>query len=140
MICLIDWRRGNMDKISIQLPAISDYLPTIRMTASTVASNMGFDIEEVEDIKLAVSELCNNVVIHAQTTSNFIVDFIKEKEKITIVVEDFGIGFQENQLSSDGFGIMIAKSLMDSVTFDSILGKGTKVTMIKNVERANGKT
>ncbi len=53
------------DCISLKLPTKSEYVSVARLTASVVANNMGFDIESIEDIKVAVGEACNNAVLHA---------------------------------------------------------------------------
>ncbi len=53
------------DCISLTLPTKSEYVSVARLTASVVANNMGFDIESIEDIKVAVGEACNNAVLHA---------------------------------------------------------------------------
>lgn len=48
-----------MDKISIQVPANSIYIKSIRLFTSSIASDMDFDIEKIEDIRVVVSEALN---------------------------------------------------------------------------------
>jgi anti-sigma regulatory factor (Ser/Thr protein kinase) len=50
------------DRIELALPDRSDLLVLVRLTAATVASRAGFDVEEVEDLRLAVDELCLSMV------------------------------------------------------------------------------
>jgi serine/threonine-protein kinase RsbW len=46
------------DVIDLSLPAGADLLVLARLTAATIASRAGFDVEEIEDLRLAVDELC----------------------------------------------------------------------------------
>ena len=46
------------DVVGLSIPSGADLLVLARLTAATVASRAGFDVEEVEDLRLAVDELC----------------------------------------------------------------------------------
>ncbi|MDY3005856.1 anti-sigma regulatory factor [Anaerococcus sp. AGMB00486] len=48
-----------METIKLQIPPNTIYLKSIRLLAASLASDIGFDIEEVEDIRVVVSEACN---------------------------------------------------------------------------------
>ena len=50
------------DTVSLSLPVRSELLVLARITATTMASRADFDIEEIEDLRLAVDELCLSVV------------------------------------------------------------------------------
>ncbi len=52
------------DKVCLSIPTKSEYVSVARLTSSVIANNMGFDIEDIEDIKVAVGEACNNAVLH----------------------------------------------------------------------------
>lgn len=52
----------NYDEIKIHLPQKADYLGFIRLSVSGLASRMGFDIDTIEDIKVAVSEVCSRII------------------------------------------------------------------------------
>ena len=51
--------------VKLSLPAIDSYVAVARLTVSGIASRMNFSIEDIEDIKVAVSEACTNVVLYA---------------------------------------------------------------------------
>ncbi|MBP7174794.1 MAG: ATP-binding protein [Thermoclostridium sp.] len=53
---------GNYDEIKIHLPQKADYLGFLRLSVSGLASKMGFDIDTIEDIKVAVSEVCSRLI------------------------------------------------------------------------------
>ncbi|MDD7464125.1 MAG: anti-sigma regulatory factor [Anaerococcus sp.] len=48
-----------MDKIELKIPAKENYLKSLRLLSASIASDMGFDIEAVEDIRVVVSEAVN---------------------------------------------------------------------------------
>jgi serine/threonine-protein kinase RsbW len=53
--------KGN-DTVTIHLPRKADYASLVRLAISGIASKIGFDIDVIEDIKVAVSEVCNKIV------------------------------------------------------------------------------
>jgi anti-sigma regulatory factor (Ser/Thr protein kinase) len=55
---------GNRN-IQIQIPSSAEYVRVVRLAVLGVASRMPFSYDDVEDIKLAVSEACNNAILHA---------------------------------------------------------------------------
>lgn len=59
---------GQGDTIRLTVPASLAYIRVIRLTASAVASGLGFDVEEVEDLRVAVDELASIVIDHAADT------------------------------------------------------------------------
>lgn len=46
----------SKDSVYLKVPAKPEYMLVIRLTTSAVASRAGFDVDEIEDIKMAVSE------------------------------------------------------------------------------------
>ena len=65
-----------MDTISLTIPPKTIYLKSMRLSAASLASDIGFDIEEVEDIRVVVSEAINykmsdrNIKINFYTKEN----------------------------------------------------------------------
>jgi serine/threonine-protein kinase RsbW len=54
----VAWTPGAADVVSLSLPARAELLALARLTVATVASRAGFDVEEIEDLRLAIDELC----------------------------------------------------------------------------------
>ncbi len=137
----VDETFSKQECIVLSIPANPEYVSIVRLTASVIANSIGFDFEEIEDIKVAVSEACNNAVMHSKGEDNFEIKFIKESEKIGIVVKDNGNGFDFEDYSSPnlknpsdhGLGIFVIKSLMDRVEVKSSKEKGTEIKMYKNL-------
>lgn len=132
---------GNMDAdlISFSMPSKAEYVGVCRLAISAIANRMGFDVEEIEDIKVCVSEACTNAIKHSNSVT-FDIKVFAGKDQIDIVIEDSGKGFDiknvgtpdlENPSEEGGLGIYIIKTLMDSVEMDSKEGEGSFIKMSK---------
>ena len=56
------------DSVLITIPSRSEFVRVVRMAVLGMASRMAFSYDDVDDIKLAVSEACNNAILHADAT------------------------------------------------------------------------
>lgn len=134
----------NKENVCISLPSKPEYVSVVRMTSSVIANKVGFNIEDIDDIKVAVGEACNNAVLHG-CNSNFKVEFIISDDKLTVEVKDEGKGFNIDKCpkpdacnpKESGLGIFIIKSLMDNVEVQSSPGKGTIIRMTKYFNEEN---
>jgi serine/threonine-protein kinase RsbW len=130
------------DIITIELPSKPEYVSIARLTASVIANQCGFDFDDIEDIKVAVGEACNNAVLHSGSqNSTYKINYYVENDQYKIKVIDQGTGFNlkdyhEPDLEHPkvgGLGIFIMKSLMDEVDVLTTPDKGTAITLIKNI-------
>lgn len=128
--------------ISIKLPPKPEYVSIARLTASVIANQCGFDFDDIEDIKVAVGEACNNVVLHSgDNNSSYKVNYIVSEHQYAIEIIDNGNGFNMLEYHAPdlehpkvgGLGIFIMKSLMDDVSVVTTLDQGTAITLIKNI-------
>ncbi|MDD7305449.1 MAG: anti-sigma regulatory factor [Peptoniphilaceae bacterium] len=71
-----------MDKIEIRVPAKENYLKSLRLLSASIASDMGFDIEAVEDIRVVVSEAVNYKLGQEYVDIKF---YVKE-DSLTVLV------------------------------------------------------
>ncbi|OIK16137.1 anti-sigma B factor RsbW [Bacillus sp. MUM 116] len=148
-----------MDYIEMKIPAKPEYVGVIRLTLSGITSRMGFTYEEIEDIKIAVSEACTNAVQHAyrdDEDGEVVLGFGIYKDKLEIMVADYGKSFnftkkkQElgpytkastvDQLTEGGLGLYLIETLMDEVVVTN--HSGVTVFMVKYLsgERENHDT
>ncbi|MDO5047124.1 MAG: anti-sigma regulatory factor [Anaerococcus sp.] len=75
-----------MEKISIQIPANSIYIKSIRLFSASLASDLGFDIEKVEDARVVISEALNYKLGGEDIKINF---YVGEKElRIEVIGKD----------------------------------------------------
>lgn len=134
-------------KVELTIPSLSDYVGVARLSAAGVATRMKFTHEDIEDIKIAVSEACTNAIQYAygDEIGNINLTFLIHEKHLEIQVKDFGKGFDINSdfvkgVKDDkdkvglGLGIVFMKSLMDKVKYNSSIANGTEVIMIKSLD------
>jgi len=120
------------DDVILILPLKREYVSTVRLTASSVTSRMGFNIDEVEDIKVAVAEVCN-IILSKQ--SNEICQYricfsIKENTlEITFTGENKPFNCFNNSIDNE-YGLYIMKALMDSV---ELCSDNNSIVMTKKI-------
>ena len=132
-----------MEHIKISLPGKPEYVSIARLTASVIANQMGFNIDDVEDIKVAVGEACNNAVLHGKSHEEvFEVQFEVQANRMIIEIRDNGNGFdlddyqapEPGDLKENGLGIFIMKTLMDEVDFIPVQNNGTTIRLVKELQ------
>ncbi len=114
------------DLIELIVPNKPDYVGVIRLTTSAIGSNMSLNIEEIEDLKVSISEACNNALGKSE---NFVIKYELNNEKLEITVENVSEEDTDDNSKEKKLGILIIKSLMDEVYFTS-----NGIKMIKNIE------
>lgn len=104
-------------------------------------------VEELSDVRTAVSEAVTNAVIHGYGTSGGTVEMelYADGDLLTVVVSDKGRGIEDIELARrpfytsrpeaerSGMGFAVMEAFMDSVEVESEVGKGTTVTMKKRL-------
>lgn len=136
------------DSFKLMVPGKPEYVGAVRLAVSSLANNAGFDIEAIEDIKVAVSEACTNIVRHGNVELKegehieYEVTCEIGEDKLSISVEDSGAGYDTNDYrepdlpveEAGGLGIFIIRALMDEVEVKSEIGIGTHIKMTKYVQ------
>ena len=56
----------DCETIKMEIPANPDYVSILRLTTSGIANKLGFSMDDIEDMKVAVSEACSNAVKHSE--------------------------------------------------------------------------
>ncbi|ABR48371.1 putative anti-sigma regulatory factor, serine/threonine protein kinase [Alkaliphilus metalliredigens QYMF] len=122
-----------------------------RVVVAAFASQLDPTIEEIADIKTAVSEAVTNSIIHGYENSMGVVTLtctIVDNE-LEIIVEDQGRGIDDVQqareplytskpeLERSGMGFTVMETFMDEVEVYSELKKGTKIRMVKKFKSLN---
>lgn len=138
-----------VDKINLNISSdkedTAEYMSVIRLTTSAIASKIGFDIEEVDDVKVSIGEACTNIIKHgfSEQQDSFNIEYTIYEDKLTISVKDNGAGFDTSKIKQpsidsdvagiddSGLGIFIIKSLMDEVEIKSNREEGTEIIMTK---------
>lgn len=125
----------SQDTIILTLPCKPGYVSVARLTVSGIASRSGFDIETVEDIKVAVSEVCSRIISLAgasdrQYEIRFDICTDKLKVYFNSDIDNINCLFSED---GDGLGIAIINAFMDEVEYCPD-GKKFVFSMTKNFE------
>jgi len=109
----------SVDIIELLLPFKAEYVSIARLTVSGIASRVGFDIDTVEDIKVAVAEVCNRIVnIGSKLSQHYKINFaISERSlKVLFTCEDKSIKCIFNNEDAE-LAVSIIRALMDDVEF-----------------------
>ena len=120
-----------------------------RAVVSAFASQLDPTIEEINDIKTAVSEAVTNCIVHAygDTTGKIYISAeLNDENTIKIRIRDKGKGIENVAQAMEplfttlggeraGLGFAVMMSFMDSVKVRSTLGKGTSITMVKKLRQ-----
>ncbi len=137
----------NTNRMVLEFESKSQNESFARTVIAAFAAAMDPTIEELADIKTAVSEAVTNCIIHGYpdcigmiTMSAFI-----SGNEITIEVEDFGTGIEDikkameplytsrPELERSGMGFSFMEAFMDDLEVESVVGAGTLVRMKKRI-------
>ncbi len=154
-------REIKQNQMKIIFDANSENEALARISVAAFITHIDPTLEEMNDIKTAVSEAVTNSIIHGyregpgEIELKCILKQIKEKEEsknyITISVKDKGVGIEDIKqameplytskpdMERSGMGFMFMELFMDKVKVESKVGEGTNVVMekiIKKVDRA----
>jgi serine/threonine-protein kinase RsbW len=106
----------------------------VRSTSSAVGAALSFDAELLSDVNTAVSEACNNVVVHAYEHGSgpFSVELAVTLEDVEVQVRDHGRGIQQTAPDRDELkvGLALMGALADRVEFTVPPGGGTAVRLV----------
>ena len=119
-----------------------------RITVAAFVAQLDPNIEEIADIKTAVSEAVTNSIIHGYEEKEGIVkiECKIDVNSIEIEIKDEGRGIEDIEkareplytskpdMERSGMGFTIMESFMDEVKIESVLGLGTKVIMKKTIK------
>ena len=122
-----------------------------RVVVAAFASQLDPTIEEIADIKTAVSEAVTNAIIHGYEDSIGLVTVICKinGNEIEIIIEDSGHGIDnieqareplftsKPELERSGMGFTVMETFMDGVEVYSELKKGTTIKMVKKFKSLN---
>jgi anti-sigma regulatory factor (Ser/Thr protein kinase) len=121
--------------VRLELDSTPETLTLVRGALGAVAELLSLDPELLDDLKTAVSEACNNVVLHAYdgAPGPLSVDLYVRSDQIEVVVRDHGSGIPAGTASDDrmqGVGLPIIRALAREAEFLSPDDGGTEVRML----------
>ena len=137
-----------INKLQLTLPALSVNESAARAIVSAFCAQLNPTIEELADIKCAVSEAVTNCIVHAYREAPgdiYISVRIFDTRTVRIEIKDKGCGIADTELvktplyttdnsgERSGMGFAVMESFMDKMTLKSVVGKYTKVTLTKTL-------
>ena len=137
----------NENYFKISFPSRSVNESFARMTVAAFCMQFDPDIEQLNDIKTAVSEAVTNCVVHAypDTQGTIYITAKLKNNTLTVSVKDKGVGIpdipqaMQPMFTTDakteraGLGFAVMLTFMDKVKVYSTPGKGTRVVMTKHI-------
>jgi stage II sporulation protein AB (anti-sigma F factor) len=135
------------NEMTIQFKALGENEAFARACVASFCLPLNPTLEEITDIKTAVSEAVTNCVVHAypDKIGEIIINVKLINNSIYITVKDFGIGIEDVEKAKEplytskpnsersGMGFTVMESFMDSVTVTSTVGVGTTVVLTKKI-------
>ena len=139
-----------VNELKLRLPAISTNEAVARSVISAFTASLNPTVEELADLRCAVSEAVTNCIVHAYRDFQdksvcyvYISARLYDTREVTVEISDNGCGIEDVELarspayttgdSADrcGMGFLVMESFTDSLNVKSRLGKGTTVLMRK---------
>jgi serine/threonine-protein kinase RsbW len=129
-------------EVRLTMPARPEGVAVVRQALAGLADALDFDVAVLADMKMAVSEACTNVVVHAYEgePGTLEVELHAGELGLTIVVRDHGAGIQPRPARAEppalGLGLPLIAALSDSFELHGATGSGTEVRMTFAYDRA----
>lgn len=138
-----------MERFRMEIESLSKNEELARVVTAVFMSRLDPTLEELDDVKTAVSEAVTNAVIHGYQEGEGIIymELQVEEKQLTVMVRDLGVGIadvkraMEPMYTTDpsgersGMGFSFMEAFMDQVQVESEPGRGTLVTMKKKIGR-----
>lgn len=133
--------------MQVEFDSISENEAFARVTVAAFMAQLNPSVEEVADVKTAVSEAVTNAIIHGYGGEVHKIQIEGElrEDWLMLTVCDQGVGIQDiekameplyttrPELERSGMGFLFMEAFMDEVLVESKLGKGTRVIMKKRI-------
>lgn len=140
-------------ELKVQLDGNLENQSLARAIAAAFVSEIDPTVEDITEIKTAVSEAFSNACVHGYGNQGGMVwmeFYFTSSDTVMIKVIDKGVGIEniakamEPLYTTDigqnrsGMGFTVMESFMDRIKVDSKLGEGTSVTMVKKLDTYYG--
>ena len=135
---VIAMQRVDTD-VKLTLPARPENVSVIRHVLGAFAEALRLPDDLVEDLRLAVTEACTNVVRHAyppEHTGPVEISIQPLEEQVTVIVSDHGRGIgTSSDTTGPGLGLPLIAAIADEVELQPVAGGGSRVAMTFSRQR-----
>ncbi|MBQ7288968.1 MAG: anti-sigma F factor [Clostridia bacterium] len=134
------------NRLKMTIPSLSANESFARVAVASFVAQKDPTVEEISDIKTAVSEAVTNAIVHGykNTVGDIYITVTLEESSVKIRIRDKGCGIENIKQAMEplyttggeeraGLGFAVMQSFMDSVRVRSTVGKGTTVTLTKRL-------
>lgn len=133
--------------IRVEMDAISENEGFARTVIAAFLVKLDPTLEELNDVKTAVSEAVTNAIIHGyqEKGGKIIIEATLDQQRLIVEIKDMGVGIEDIQKAMQplyttkpegersGLGFAFMEAFMDEVKVESIPGQGTTVHMEKDI-------
>jgi stage II sporulation protein AB (anti-sigma F factor) len=137
------------NRMELKLLSLSENEGFARSVVGAFATQLDPTLEEVADIKTAVSEAVTNCIVHAypDTVGEIVIAAELDGRTLRVCITDQGVGIADvaqarqpffstaGDEARSGMGFTVMETFMDEVRVDSATGRGTTVEMAKAIQR-----
>lgn len=131
--------------LRLQFPSRSENESLARITVASFVTNLDPTMEELTELKTAVSEAVTNAIIHGygDDTGEVVIECALYDHTVKVIVQDNGVGIPDvdearqpmftsrPELERSGMGMTIMETFVDAIEIESAVGQGTRVTLTK---------
>lgn len=136
-------------EMKLEFDSIPENESFARVVVAAFLTRLNPTMEEISDIKTAVSEAVTNAIIHGYRgeVHKIVLEASIEHFVFTVTIRDFGVGIENvaqameplyttrRDLERSGMGFVFMEAFMDTLSVKSAKEHGTTVTMTKKIER-----
>ena len=140
------------NEMRLDFLSLSENESFARSCAAAFCTQLNPTIEELSDVRTAISEAVTNAIIHGYENRSGMVHLrcTLEGDLFTATVRDDGVGIRDieqarqpffttrPELERSGMGFTVMEAFMEEVVIESVPGQGTSVTMKKRIARWDG--
>lgn len=137
------------NKMNLKFLSLSENESFARLAVASFCSSVNFSVEEISDIKTAVSEGVTNAIVHAYDgiTGEISIICTIYDDFVEIIIEDKGKGIanineamkpfytSKPDKERSGMGFTVMEGFMDKMEVSSKINEGTTVRLIKNINK-----
>lgn len=139
------------NQMTVEFDSVSKNESFARVVVAAFVTRLNPTLEEIADIKTAVSEAVTNSIIHGYENKDgrIRIETHIVEDTVTVIVKDYGIGIADiekamepmytskPELERSGMGFAFMEAFMDELFVESVPGVGTTVTMRKVIRQEN---
>lgn len=138
----------SKNRLKMVFPSVSENVGIARVAAAAFAAQVDLTLNDIEEIKVAVSEAISNAIIHGYADKPGEIEFSLAlfEDRLEFIITDRGRGIADIEQARRpsfttapermGLGFVFMESFMDELTVESTVDKGTTVRMVKKLDIA----